>query len=179
MTTVFLSLGTNRGNRRLFCTAMAQKLLSVTGPGMRLSPVMETEPLEMPSGQRWFLNIVARCRFKGTPEELLAECNRIERELGRRRGTRSAVRSARTADIDILLFGHEIIRKKYLTVPHPRILSRRFCLEGLCRVGPYWKLPGTGLTMAQHFRGMRTHVSRQRIIFLPWQIHRSGLEQSR
>jgi 2-amino-4-hydroxy-6-hydroxymethyldihydropteridine diphosphokinase len=179
MTTVFLSLGTNRGNRRFYCTAMAEKLLSITGPGMLLSPVMETEPVGMPKGQRWFLNVVARCRFQGSPEDLLAECNRIERELGRRRETHAAARSARTADIDILMFGHEIIRRKALTVPHPRIRSRRFCLEGLYRVGPYWKLPGTDLTIAQHRSGMRMHVSRQRIIFLNWEIHRSGLEQSR
>jgi 2-amino-4-hydroxy-6-hydroxymethyldihydropteridine diphosphokinase len=163
MTTVFLSLGTNRERRTYYLDKMVAKLTCIMDPGIVRSQVMETEPLGMPRGQRWFLNLIVRAGFNGTPLELLAECNRIEKELGR---TREKPLEARTADIDILLFGHALIREESLIVPHPRVLARRFCIEGLQQVGPFWKVPGTGFTVSEHCRRMPPHVSDQRIIFM-------------
>jgi 2-amino-4-hydroxy-6-hydroxymethyldihydropteridine diphosphokinase len=129
--------------------------------GIRRSFVMETEPVGMPPGQRWFLNLIVCAGYKGSPEDLLAQCNRIEEELGR---FRQKPLAARTADIDILLYGHTVIRKKSLTVPHPQILNRRFCLEGLVQLGPYWKLPDTDVTMSEHYRHMARKVRNQKVV---------------
>lgn len=169
MTTVFLSLGSNEGKRGYYLEKMAGKLLSVMEHRLARSQVMETEPLGMYGSQRWFLNLIVRSGFGGTARELLAECNRIERELGRVRekplSTRAA-REARTADIDILLFGHSVIREKSLIVPHPRLFERRFCLEGLLQLGPFWTIPDTGITVRKHYDQMPPHVRGQRIIFI-------------
>lgn len=163
MTTVFLSLGTNAERRRRFyIEKMVTELACVMEPDIAQSQVMETEPLGMADGQRWFLNLIVRAGFSGNPTALLAECNRIEKDLGR---IREKPLEARTADIDILLFGHALIREESLIVPHPRLLARRFCLEGLRQVGPFWKVPGTGFTVSEHCRRMPQHVRDQRIIF--------------
>ena len=164
MATVFLSLGSNAGNRRLYIEKMVLKLSLVVGPGMRRSVLMETEPVGMSRGQRWFLNVIVRAEYRGSVQELLAECVRIEKELGR---TGKMSMAARTADIDILLFGRAMFREPSLTVPHPRILDRRFCLEGLRQVGACWKLPGSGLTFTEQWRRMPQRVAGQKIIFMP------------
>jgi 2-amino-4-hydroxy-6-hydroxymethyldihydropteridine diphosphokinase len=155
---------------------MAEKLEFIMDSGLTQSQVMETEPIGMSGDQRWFLNLIVRASFAGTPQELLAECNRIERELGRNR-TREKQLSARSADIDILLFGHVIIMEKSLIVPHPRFLERRFCLEGLRQIGARWKVPGTGITVGEHYERMPPHVRRQRIIFMNGKNH--GMHQGK
>jgi 2-amino-4-hydroxy-6-hydroxymethyldihydropteridine diphosphokinase len=176
MATVFLSLGSNSGNRLFYIEKMAAKLSGVVEPGMRRSHLMETEPVGMPEGQRWFLNLVVRAGYGGSPQALLAECAMIERDLGR---TGKKSMAARTADIDILLFGHATIREPTLMVPHPRILDRRFCLEGLRLLGPYWTMPGSGLTVTQRWRRMPSCVSGQKIIFMDRKKNRRGQGQSR
>jgi 2-amino-4-hydroxy-6-hydroxymethyldihydropteridine diphosphokinase len=176
MTTVFLSLGSNAGRREYYLEEMCGRLSSVMEQAVIPSQLMETEPLGMPGCQRWFLNCIVRAVFSGTPDELLAECNRIESDLGR---TREKPFSARTADIDILLFGHAVIREESLIVPHPRMLRRRFCLEGLRQVGPAWKIPGTGLTVSEQCGRMPPHVRNQRIIFMNGKNHSPGQEQTR
>jgi 2-amino-4-hydroxy-6-hydroxymethyldihydropteridine diphosphokinase len=175
MPTVFLSLGSNVGNRRLYIEKMVGKLASVVEPGLRRSYLMETEPVGMPEGQSWFLNLIVRAGFRGSAQTLLAECARIEQELGR---TRKMPMAARTADIDILLYSHAMIRETSLIVPHPRILDRRFCLEGLRQTGPYWKLPGSKLTITEQWRHMPQRVSRQKIIFLTGRNYRHEQDTS-
>jgi 2-amino-4-hydroxy-6-hydroxymethyldihydropteridine diphosphokinase len=176
MATVFLSLGSNVGNRRFYIEKMIGKLASVMEPGLRQSLLMETEPVGMPAEEPWFLNCIVCAGFGGSARSLLAECKRIERELGR---TGKMSMKARTADIDILLYGHAMIREPSLVVPHPRILDRRFCLEGLRLVGPYWKLPGSKLTITEQWRHMPQRVSRQKIIFMSGKNPSSGQGQSR
>jgi 2-amino-4-hydroxy-6-hydroxymethyldihydropteridine diphosphokinase len=163
MAIVFLSLGSNKGKRRYYIEEMVRKLVPLMENGIRRSSMMETEPVGMPPGQRWFCNLIVRAGYTGSVEQLLAQCNRIEEELGR---LRQKPRAARTADIDILLYGHIVIRKKTLKVPHPQILNRRFCLEGLVQLGPHWKLPDTELTMSEHYHHMAWKVRHQEVVFL-------------
>jgi 2-amino-4-hydroxy-6-hydroxymethyldihydropteridine diphosphokinase len=172
MPTVFLSLGSNLGNRRRYMEKMLQRLDAIMKQGMKISQVMETEPVGMSPLERrsWFLNLVVRGVYPGSAPDLLVQCNRIEHELGR---VREKPMASRTADIDILLFGHEIINGPALIVPHPRILERRFCLEGLCRIAPCWKIPGTSMTIGQHYRTMSGLVRKQKINFLHKNVHYS------
>ncbi len=163
MTTVFLSLGTNSGNRIFFINEMIKKLSAVLVGPVLSSTLMETKPLGMKNQKQWFLNVIIRARYKGSPARLLTECNRIENELGRKRKTYPC---ARTSDIDILLFGHSIVKSKNLIIPHPAIKERRFCLHGLNELAPNWKFPGTRDRILDILKKMKDDILQQEIIFL-------------
>lgn len=165
MATVFLSLGSNVGNRRLNIDKMIGRISRLLRSPRRISRLMETEPVDVPSKQRWFYNCIVSGRYCGTARMLLAQCHAIEADLGRIRTQRVA---PRTADIDILLFGNRRIATKNLAVPHPQLLRRRFCLEGLREIAPAQRLPGTGRSFARHHGKMAQRVKAQRIVFLSW-----------
>ncbi len=111
-------------------------LIEVTG----VSKVYETDPVEVDEGQPDYLNCVVEIRYGASAVELLRFCQGIEVTLGR---TGKAGRLPRTVDIDILLFGEEIIEGAYLEVPHRGVL-RAFNLVGIADVAPDVFVPGHG-----------------------------------
>jgi len=140
--TVYLSLGSNMGERedRL---RQAIDVLEREGVGVtKQSSVYETAPQDV-ADQPWFLNMVLECRTSLLPLQLMNLLLRIEREIGRVRqaGIR---RGPRPIDLDILLFGDAVIQLPQLTVPHPRMLQRRFVLEPLLEIAPDLKFPVDG-----------------------------------
>jgi len=138
--TVYLSLGSNVGNRE-HMLAEAQRLLEESNLRItRASSVYETEPQDVKS-QPWFLNLVLEVETSLFPMQLLARAQKIERQLGRER--RSA-KGPRTIDIDILLFGDSVIDSPNLVVPHPRMAGRRFVLEPLAELAPELRHPVLG-----------------------------------
>jgi 2-amino-4-hydroxy-6-hydroxymethyldihydropteridine diphosphokinase len=96
------------------------------------SSVYETEPQDV-AAQAWFLNIAVACETRFFPLQLLTALLRIEREMGR---IRRFPRGPRIIDIDVLLVGSAIIDTPRLTIPHPRMLDRRFVLEPLLEIAP-------------------------------------------
>jgi 2-amino-4-hydroxy-6-hydroxymethyldihydropteridine diphosphokinase len=96
------------------------------------SSVYETEPQDV-AAQAWFLNIAVACETRFFPLQLLTALLRIEREMGR---IRRFPRGPRIIDIDVLLVGSAIIDTPRLTIPHPRMLERRFVLEPLLEIAP-------------------------------------------
>jgi 2-amino-4-hydroxy-6-hydroxymethyldihydropteridine diphosphokinase len=96
------------------------------------SSVYETEPQDV-AAQAWFLNIALACETRFFPLQLLTALLRIEREMGR---IRRFPRGPRIIDIDVLLVGNAIIDTPRLTIPHPRMLERRFVLEPLLEIAP-------------------------------------------
>ena len=96
------------------------------------SSIYETEPQDV-AGQPWFLNIAVACETRLFPLQLLTALLRIEREIGR---VRRIPRGPRVIDIDILLIGSAVIDTPRLTIPHPRMLERRFVLEPLLEIAP-------------------------------------------
>jgi 2-amino-4-hydroxy-6-hydroxymethyldihydropteridine diphosphokinase len=94
------------------------------------SSVYETEPQDV-TDQPWFLNIAVVCETRLFPLQLLTGLLRIEREMGR---VRRLPRGPRVIDIDILLVGTAVIDTPRLTIPHPRMLERRFVLEPLLEI---------------------------------------------
>jgi 2-amino-4-hydroxy-6-hydroxymethyldihydropteridine diphosphokinase len=128
---VYLSLGSNVGGREGQLRD-AQARLSAVGRVVGVSSVYETEPVEF-SEQPWFLNCALVLETRLTPQQLMNAILRIEQEMGRRRVQKKGPRSI---DIDILLFGNEIIESKELTVPHPAMRARRFVLEPLAEIAP-------------------------------------------
>lgn len=130
-TIAYLSLGSNVGDR-VAQLREAQRRLAEVGRVVATSAVYETEPVEF-TDQPWFLNSAVALETAKTPHELMTEILKIEEQMGRRRLQK---KGPRTIDIDILLFGDEVIDSPELTIPHPAMSERRFVLEPLAEIAP-------------------------------------------
>lgn len=135
MNTAYLSLGSNVG-RRADNLKKALKLLKECGINILLiSDIFETQAVSKIK-QKDFLNLCIKIQTDFSPEKLLNICMLIEKEIGRDRSEkrRAGYEKPRIADLDILLFNQEIIRKKNLTVPHKRMHERMFVLKPLSQI---------------------------------------------
>ena len=83
--------------------------------------------------QPWFVNCAVALEAERTPNELMIELLNIEENMGRQRVQK---KGPRTIDLDILLFGNEVIESPGLTIPHPAMQQRRFVLEPLAEIAP-------------------------------------------
>jgi 2-amino-4-hydroxy-6-hydroxymethyldihydropteridine diphosphokinase len=146
MARVFLSLGSNLGDRAATLEA-ALRELEASGEVrvLRRSSLYATAPVGV-LDQPTFYNLAVEAETALAPEALLARCQAVERRLGRVRGERWG---PRTVDVDILLYGGETVRSEHLTVPHPELLKRRFVLEPLLEIAPDATLPD-GSSLAAH-----------------------------
>jgi 2-amino-4-hydroxy-6-hydroxymethyldihydropteridine diphosphokinase len=142
MARAYVGLGSNIGDRERMLRR-ALDLLAAT-PGLELaatSRARETEPVGF-LDQPMFLNAVAAVDTELGPQALLERLLAIEHELGRRReGPRYG---PRTIDLDLLVYGEEVVDEPGLTVPHPRLHERRFALEPLAELDPMLAIPGRG-----------------------------------
>ena len=153
--TVYLSLGSNIGDRERNLRDAVDLLAEPQLRAVRVSSFYETAPLEV-HDQPWFLNAVVEAETDLFPKQLLARVQRIEQRLGRRR---LRPKGPRTIDIDILLYGAAVIDADELQVPHPRLAERRFVLEPLAELAPNLHHPVTGRTVAE----MLLAVTRQQV----------------
>ena len=136
---VYLSLGSNQGNKRKnMITALA--LLAERAGDITLSAFYETEPWGFES-ENTFLNAVAYLQTTLSPTDLLALTQQIERELGRTVKSENHAYHDRPIDIDILLYDDLVCETPGLTVPHPLMHQRRFVLEPLAEVAPALRHP--------------------------------------
>jgi len=161
MTTAYLGLGSNLGDRRRNLEAALEALRA--HPQITVSAVsafLETDPVGGPPGQGKFLNAAAEIETDLAPEALLEELKRIERALGRTPGPRWGPREI---DLDILLYGKEVLETETLVIPHPRMRERRFVLAPLAEIAPAARDPVTGLTI----RALLEKVSGT--FFGPWE----------
>jgi 2-amino-4-hydroxy-6-hydroxymethyldihydropteridine diphosphokinase len=134
---VYLSLGSNLGDRRANLEAAVERLREL-GEVTAVSSVYETDPVEY-TAQPDFLNCVVALETAKMPRQLLAAVLAIEKDLGRRRapqGTGPRIKGPRTVDIDIVLFGRAVVDLPELTIPHPAMHERRFVLEPLAEIAP-------------------------------------------
>ncbi len=135
--TAYLSLGGNIGDRADHLRQAISRLQDF-GEISAVSSLYETEPVEIVGQQQWFLNCIVELKTSLTPAELLARTLHLEESMGRRR---TGTKSPRTLDIDIILFGDEVIDTPFLTIPHPSMQQRRFVLEPLAEIAPGVKHP--------------------------------------
>lgn len=106
-----------------------------------VSSLRETEPVGVVD-QPWFLNGAVAIETAFRPHELLGLLLAVERELGR---DRAGIRwGPRTIDLDLLVYGDEVIDEPWLRVPHPLVHERRFALEPLAELDPDLEIPGRG-----------------------------------
>ncbi len=141
MTRIFLSLGSNLGDRLVYLRTALDAL--GRGPSMSLagiSKVYETAPVEVDEDQPDYLNCVAELECGIPAIELLRYCQGIEAALGRES---KGEKAPRTVDMDVLLFGDEVIEEPPLGVPH-RGVMRAFNLKGLADLDPDLHIPGHG-----------------------------------
>ena len=130
--TACVSFGSNLGDRHAtltgayasFCTHPQIQPLST-------SRLFETAPVGGPDGQGRFLNTVLKTATSLSPHALLAHCMAVEQQFRRERKIRW---DARTLDLDVLLYGDQIIATPDLEIPHPRMHQRRFVLVPLADI---------------------------------------------
>jgi 2-amino-4-hydroxy-6-hydroxymethyldihydropteridine diphosphokinase len=136
VTVAYVGLGANLGDREETIRAAVAELPDVVA----VSPLRETDPVGV-TDQPQFLNGVAALETELAPRELLDVLLAIERRLGRERRERWG---PRTIDLDLLLYGDEVIDEDGLKIPHPRLHERRFVLEPLADLAPQLVVPGLG-----------------------------------
>lgn len=148
MTIVYLSLGSNKGDRIGYIQQATSLLSAVDGLSIvRTSAFYETEPWNM-SSEKWFVNAIVEIKCKLTARDLLSECKRIERQLGRV-SNESGVYADRTIDIDILFFGKEIINEPDLIIPHKFVHLRAFTLVPMLELSPDFEHPVLHKTISE------------------------------
>jgi len=132
MTTCYIGVGSNIGDRQRFIDSSIVELKKVPGVSVtRLSSIYETLPVsDIPQGK--YLNGVIEIDTSIGPKALLKELSKIEEGLGRKRTLKYA---PRTIDLDILYYGDERVNEKGIVIPHPRIADREFVLKGLRELG--------------------------------------------
>jgi 2-amino-4-hydroxy-6-hydroxymethyldihydropteridine diphosphokinase len=144
MNTVYLSLGSNMGDRAEYIVraiaAMNMRAVRVA----RRSSLYETEPVDAPQ-QACFLNCVVEAETELSPPELMAALLEIERELGRKR---RVAKGPRVIDLDILVYGSQVVHQPGLEIPHPRMSERRFVLVPFAEIAPLVEHPVLRKTIA-------------------------------
>ena len=136
----YVGVGANLGDREE--TIRSAVALLGTQPGIdvvAVSSLRETEPVGYVD-QPAFLNGAVAIETELSPQELLGRLLAVELALGRVRG-KSPRFGPRAIDLDLLLYGAEVVDEPGLTVPHPRLAERRFVLEPLHELDPDLLLP--------------------------------------
>lgn len=133
MAIVYLSLGSNLGDRSHFIQKAIAELKDHGVKITKVSSIMETDPLDGPP-QGKYLNAVVKANTGLGLEDLLGVTQSIEHRLGR---VRQIFHGARTIDIDILLYDDLKIISRRLVVPHPRMLERDFVMSPLKEIDPH------------------------------------------
>jgi 2-amino-4-hydroxy-6-hydroxymethyldihydropteridine diphosphokinase len=139
----FIGIGANMREPDVQCREALHRIGAV--PEIRLlrnASLYRTEPVG-PKEQPWFVNTVAEIRTGLTPRALFHLLKGIERDMGRMEGPRWG---PRIIDLDLLLYGQEVVAEEGLIVPHPEMHQRRFVLEPLCELASYAIHPGFGIS---------------------------------
>ena len=131
MISVFIGIGSNVGDRAAYMQLAQDRLTGLERTRLvAVSKVYETEPVG-PVDQGKYLNAVIKLDTQLDPYELLDALDVIEQEAGRPPRDERVKWGPRTLDLDILLYGNQVISSDELVVPHPMMHERRFVLKPL------------------------------------------------
>ncbi|MBX2906943.1 MAG: 2-amino-4-hydroxy-6-hydroxymethyldihydropteridine diphosphokinase [Taibaiella sp.] len=145
MAVVYLSLGSNEGDRQVTIQKALVGIEAACGRIAAQSSIYETAAWGLEE-QPNFLNMAVKIETTLTPIALLDALQQIEAELHRQRVVRWG---QRTIDIDIILYDSELIEMPRLQVPHPRARLRRFVLVPMAEIAPEMIFPGTNESIAE------------------------------
>ena len=144
--TAYVGLGANLGDRDQNIRAALAKLAGTDGVKVqRVSSLIENPAVGMPADSPSFLNAAVEIKTTLGSHALLHRLLEIEKELGRERRQKW---EPRTIDMDLLLFGDQIISSQELVVPHPLMHERRFVLEPMAEIAADAVHPVLQMTMA-------------------------------
>ncbi len=160
MATCLVGLGSNLGDRRQTIDLATElidqhSLARVTA----CSRIYETKPIGGPDGQGSYLNAAIKLETSLAPKLLLRRLQEFEAKLGRTRGEQW---SARTIDLDLLLYDRVTLSTRQLTLPHPRLAFRRFVLEPSAEIAADMMVADTDWTvekMLKHVNSQPNHVA--------------------
>jgi 2-amino-4-hydroxy-6-hydroxymethyldihydropteridine diphosphokinase len=150
----FIGIGSNRGNPVHACREAVRHLAEIPEVRvLRCSSLYRTEPVG-PQDQPWFINAVAEIRTSLPPRRLFETVKEIERRMGRTEGPKWG---PRLIDLDLLLYGQEVVSEGDLNIPHPEMHRRRFVLAPLCELASYAVHPAFGVSI----RGLMDRLTDQ------------------
>ena len=155
MTSVYIGLGSNVGDKRAYIVRALQALQE-NHSLLQVSSLYETEPVGLRE-QDWYLNAVAQVETHLEPRPLLESCRRLETQLGRERRIKNG---PRTIDIDLALFNREVLAKP--KIPDPEILTRAFLARPLAELQPDYVHPLEQRTLAEIAGGINHEPLRLR-----------------
>ncbi len=138
MNKVYISIGSNLGDRAAYCAKAVTALKQVPAFHIRrCSSVYVTEPVGFVS-ENWFYNLVVELDTACSPWEVFLILLKIEFQNGRKK---KGVLSDRTLDLDLLLYEDFVLTTRVLSIPHPALDKRRFVLAPLTELNPLGKHP--------------------------------------
>lgn len=135
----------------------AVKELSLLLDNILVSSVYSSAPMYYEKQENFF-NMVVAGDYKGTPENLLIDINKIEAKWGRYRPN-EIPNGPRSLDIDIELFDNLIVNTSKLTIPHKKIAEREFVLLPLLEILP----ESTDITSGQSFADIYANLAPQNV----------------
>jgi len=148
----FVGIGSNLGNPVVNCLRAIELVSSLDKVKLiQKSSLYRTEPVGF-SGQDWFVNCVIEIRTVLPVYSMLNALQQIESSMDRIRVEKWG---PRTIDLDILLYGQDILEDDELVIPHPELHKRRFVLAPLCEIAPYFVHPTFGISVKELLDGLQ------------------------
>ena len=144
----YLSIGTNLGDRMKNIEICINNI-SEKSNILQMSSVYETVPWGYEDDNK-YLNLVVKITTDFHALELLQSLKFIEKNMGRKESTSSAMYSSRIIDIDILFFNRDIINEKILVVPHPQLYFRNYVLEPFSEINDDFICPVTHQSISHY-----------------------------
>ena len=141
LVTAFVALGSNLGDPAQQIRSALRALAALPGTRLVRQSSFYRNPPEGGLAQPEFVNAAAQIETRASPRELLDSLLEIERAHGRAREFPNA---PRPLDLDVVLYGDQVVREPGLTIPHPRMLDRPFVLVPLAEIAPDAVVPGRG-----------------------------------
>lgn len=135
MSNLYLSIGTNLGDRRSNLKTAITLISQRIGAVQAVSEVVETEPWGFQSPNA-FLNQALQVTTGLNPVDALKAAQAIEREMGRTVKSHNSMYADRLIDIDLIFFDDQVIELPGLKIPHPLMHKRQFVLEPLSEIAP-------------------------------------------
>lgn len=157
---VFIGIGSNLEGPIFRCQEAIGYIKALKGCFfLRRASFYRTEPIGYVN-QDWFVNTVLELRTTLSARNLMLELQGIERQMGRERLVKWG---PRLIDLDILLYGQEVINEAALIVPHPELHKRRFVMEPLNEIASYVIHPAFGVSVAGLMQRLHDNSQVERI----------------